>query len=166
MRKIKLYLDTSVISHIDAPHKPEAEAITHAFYRFLAERSGEYELYISPVVELEVDNCPEPKRSTLKTFLLELDCIALPADPKAEDLVEMYIAEGVLAAQHHNDLSHIAYAVVADCDFIVSWNFKHFVNERTPTRVNVVNAKHEYRAVTILSPSAFMEALTDAKPEI
>lgn len=165
MRKIILYLDTSVISHIQAPHKPEAEAVTHAFFRFVQERREEYELAISPVVEQEVDNCPEPKRSKLKTFLLDLDCVLLPADPEAEDLVEMYVAEGVLTAQHHNDLSHIAYAVVSDCDFIISWNFKHFVNDRTPTRVNAINAKHGYRAVTILSPSAFMEALTDANPE-
>ena len=32
MQKIKLYLDTSVISHIDAPHKPAAQAMTTPKY--------------------------------------------------------------------------------------------------------------------------------------
>ena len=166
VQKVKLYLDTSVISHIDAPHKPEAEAMTYAFYRFVEERSGEYELVISPVVEQEVENCPEPKRTKLKTFLLELDCAVLPATPQAEDLVEVYVAKGVLTAKHHNDLSHIAYAVVSGCHFVISWNFEHFVNDRTPVRVNIVNAKRGYCAVTILSPPDLMRAIHDTEPKI
>lgn len=159
MRKLRLYLDTSVISHINAPHKPIEEAATLSFFRFVRTHSNRFELYISPVVQYEVDNCPENKRSSLKTFLFELDCIVLPALSEPEELAEKYLQEQVLGGQHYRDLAHIAYAVVSDCDFIISWNFKHFVNPQTSIRVNATNARYGYRSVTILSPAALQEAL-------
>ena len=152
MRKIKLYLDTSVISHIDAPHKPEAEAITHAFYKFLGKRSDEYELYISPVVELEVDNCPEPKQSRLIALMQRVRLIRLPENQEVLDLADLYVEQNVLAGKHIRDLTHVAYATVARCDFVVSWNMKHLANPQTIVRANAVNRLNNYCDTSIVTP--------------
>ena len=161
MKKLRIYLDTSVISHIDAPHKPNEEAVTKVFYRILDERADEYELFISPVVFLEVDVCPEPKQSKLLQLLRNLNYSALAESQEVNDLVEAYIEEKVLNAKHYRDLSHIAYAVVARCDYIVSWNFKHFVNPNTISRVNTVNRAYNYGITYIVSPHVFTGELTD-----
>jgi len=161
MRKNRIYLDTSVISHIDAPHKPIQEAVTKVFYRILDERADEYELFISPVVILEVDACPEPKQTKLVKLLQHLNCSVLPESQEVNDLVRTYIEEKVLDAKHYRDLTHIAYAVIARCDYIVSWNFKHFVNPNTISRVNTVNRMYNYSAAYIVSPHVFTGELTD-----
>jgi len=52
---------------------------------------------------------------------------------------------------------HIAYAVVYNCDVIVSWNFKHMVNFRTIDRVRIVNAINRYREIAICSPTMMLK---------
>lgn len=161
MRKFRIYLDTSVISHIDAPHKPTQEAITKAFYRVLDDRANEFELFISPVVLLEVDACPEPKQAKLLKLLNDLNCTILSESSEVNELIETFIEEKVLDAKHYRDLAHIAYAVVARCDYIVSWNFKHFVNPDTISRVNAVNRDYNYGIAYIVSPHVFTGELSD-----
>lgn len=45
MRKLKIYLDTSVISHLDAPDTPEKMADTLKLWEGI--KRGEYEVYVS-----------------------------------------------------------------------------------------------------------------------
>lgn len=149
---MKLYLDTSIISHIQAPHKPEAEAITHAFYRFVMEHPDEYELFISPVVEFEVSNCPEPKQSLMVALIESMPIVHLSENQSALDLAEFYVEKNVLARKHIRDLAHVAYATVSQCDFVISWNMKHLVNPQTIIQVNSVNRLHDYYNIFIATP--------------
>lgn len=152
MRKLKLYLDTSVISHIDVPHKPVEESATRAFFRYIKEHADEYELCISPVAFFEIHNCPEPKRTVLFDFLDKLHFVELNETEDVLNLADLYIVQGVLGVKHRRDLTHIAYAVASECDYIISWNFEHFVNHRTIQRVNAVNLVNNYRSVEIVIP--------------
>ncbi len=49
MKKLKIYLDTSVISHLQADDVPEKMAITHKFWNDV--KSEDYDVYISEVME-------------------------------------------------------------------------------------------------------------------
>lgn len=153
MRKIKLYLDTSVVSHIDAPDRPDWEAVTKTFFRFVQEHSDEYVLLISPVVELELSNCPGPKRLRLAEFLAGLKYAMLPDNQDVLDLTRAYLDGDVLPAKHHRDLSHLAYAVVARCDYLVSWNMRHLVVARTISSAHAVNQANNYNSPFIVTPS-------------
>ena len=42
-----------------------------------------------------------------------------------EDLRDAYVQAGVLGQSCLRDAEHIAAASVANCDLVVSWNFKH-----------------------------------------
>jgi len=154
-RKIRIYIDTSVISMIDTPHIPEMEAITKEFFRLVAESPDKFELLISPVLFTEIENCPEPKRTMLYDFLDDLKPIKLQKTDDVSTLVNRFLEEKVLGSRHHRDLSHIAYAVAAHCDYIVSWNFKHFVNYRTISRVSAIVKEYNYGGVFIVSPETF-----------
>lgn len=145
-------MDTSVISDIDAPHAPKLEQATKTLFRYVKERADEYELVISPVVQNELADTPEPRYSLLAAFLQTVQCTALPENQEALELADLYIRQGVLSDKHYRDLWHVAYAVVFDCDCIVSWNFKHLVNRRTIGRVNAVNQIYHYRTVEIVAP--------------
>lgn len=152
MRKLRLYLDTSVISNVEAPHVPDKETITKEFFRIVSQKTDEYEVFISPMVEQELQNSPERKRLLFAAFLKTLEHTALPEKQEAKDLARLYVTEGVLAERHIKDLTHIAYAVTGRCDYIISWNMKHFVRIQTISRVNAVNAAYNYSNIIIATP--------------
>ena len=156
IRKTRLYLDTSVVSAIDAPHKPKIELETKQFFRYVRKRADEYELLVSPVLQEEIANCQEPKRALMQGFLEHIPTMTIEDNTEALDLANTYVQEKVLKVKHFSDLTHIAYAVVCRCDYIVSWNFEHFVNEKTMSRVNIVNRLHNYRDVIIITPTTFI----------
>ncbi len=61
MNKIKIYLDTSVISHLEAEDTPEKMQDTLQFWQEL--KKGKYIVTISDLTIAELTKCPEPKRS-------------------------------------------------------------------------------------------------------
>lgn len=159
--QLKIYLDTSVISHFDAPDRPDWEAITREFYRYAKEHPDEFDLFLSPITLFEVDQCPEPKRSLLYDFLSRTDYTTIPENQEALKLASFYIQEGILAPKHGRDLTHVAYATVARCDYVVSWNMKHLVKARTITGINRINRLNNYCDMIILTPTAFIGDSSD-----
>jgi hypothetical protein len=73
-------------------------------------------------------------------------------EPDALELQHAYIAEGILTEKWYDDALHVALATVAECDVIVSWNFKHIVNFRKIPLFNAVNVLKGYRQIAIHSP--------------
>ena len=154
-RKLRIYLDTSVVSMIDTPHLPEREAVTKAFFRMMEEQPEDYEIFISPVSLEEIGNAPEMIRKRSFAVLESVGAVEIPVKEEADDLSQLYIAAEVLSKQHINDLLHVAYAVSARCDFIVSWNMKHLVRAWTIERVNAVNFENHYPTIQIVTPEVF-----------
>ena len=155
MRRTRVYLETSAISHLDAPDVPDKMADTKLFWQDLSD--GKYEIFISPVVVVEIERTAEPKRGFMleKMKALELQLLAESGEAKA--LAEEYLRQGVLTPKSRDDCLHIAYAVAYQCDVIVSWNFRHMVNYRTIDRVRIVNAINRYREIAICSPTMMLK---------
>jgi predicted nucleic acid-binding protein len=85
MKRLKIYLDTSVISHLDAPDVPDREADTKRLWEEI--RKGTFEVFISPVVMEELERCPDPKSS----FLLEqLNSVQHTILQITRDVAELY----------------------------------------------------------------------------
>lgn len=155
-RKRKIYLDTSVISHLDAPDAPEKMDDTWRLWHRL-ENGTEFDVVISPVVQKEIFKCFEPKRSKVVLWLDSIEHQELPQIDDAFDLAEEYVSFGVLSRKHFDDILHTAYAVLAGCDCIVSWNFKHLVNVTTLDRVNAANLLNGYPPIKIVTPTMLIE---------
>jgi predicted nucleic acid-binding protein len=94
MRKTKLYLDTSVISHLDAPDTPEKMEDTLRLWGLI--QDGEYSVALSEVVFGELAKCPEPKKTVLDTFLTKIDYERLEPDSGEASLASKFIELGVL----------------------------------------------------------------------
>ena len=77
---------------------------------------------------------------------------------EAELLSKMYFEFGGLPPKSKEDALHIAIAVAAGCNVILSWNFKHIVNLRAMTAVDAVNLKEGYGSLRILSPTMLIES--------
>ena len=118
--------------------------------------SGKYEVYISPVVTDELERCAEPRRSQMLEKMQQIDLQILAQTDEVSDLAAEYIKGGVLKEKSLDDCTHIAYAVVYNCDVIVSWNFKHLVNFKTIDKVKIVNAINRYKEISIISPTMLL----------
>ena len=155
MRKLKLYLDTSTISHLFAEDTPEKMADTNQFWQELID--GKYDVYISQVVVDEIEKCPQPKQGIMLEKLQLLKINFLPETEEIITLANEYVKGGVLKQKSIADCRHIAHAVVNHCDAIVSWNFAHLANFKTINKVKVVNAMFHYKEMNIMPPTMFLE---------
>ena len=155
MRKLKVYLDTSIISHLQQEDVPEKMQETLELWEQFIERD-DVSVVISDLVIREISQCAEPKRSLLLDKLAQLDYFLVQTTDEERKLSNIYLQNGVLRAKSLDDLTHIAIATLNDCRYIISWNFKHFVNPRTIKAVNAINLSLNLPQVDIYSPSMML----------
>ena len=154
--KIRVYLDTSVISYLDQQDAPEKMAETKEIWELL--KCDVYDIFISTRVLDELGKCKEPKRTVLLNKLNEIKYTLLRIDDKVIKLANKFIDAGILHKKSFEDCQHIAAAILADCDIIVSWNFKHITNIKTIRGVKAITTLEGYKDILIYSPQAlFME---------
>jgi len=155
MRKIKIYLDTSVISHLLQEDVPEKMDDIIKFWEQIMNRE-DTEVILSVVTMQEISECAEPKLSYLLTKIAELKPTLVEETEEDLQISRLYLENGVLKEKSMDDLRHIAIAVNNNCKYIVSWNFKHFVNPKTMNAVAAINKLNNLNDVTIVSPSMML----------
>lgn len=155
MNKIKIYLDTSVISYLEAEDSPEKMQDTVNFWQELIR--GQYIVTISDLTIAELSRCAEPKRTRLFKHLSVINYVEVREIPETITLADEYLKYGVLNPKSRDDCRHIAIATITECKYIVSWNFKHFVNIKTINKVQAVNKLMNYNEINILPPSMMLE---------
>ena len=151
----RVYIDTSVISCLDAPQTPERMIHTELFWETV--KRGEYEIVISNVTLDEINACPEPKRSFMRIKLAEIPFITrVNETDEAIRLAGLYINKGGLPPASKNDALHLAIATIEKCNCIVTWNLKHIVNIRAKKAVTYVNSSEKYNDLEIWIPSGLI----------
>lgn len=155
MRKLKIYLDTSVISHLQQEDAPEKTRETLELWEQFRQRE-DVEIIISDLVILELSRCQEEKYTLLLDKLTHLDYSYVQLTDDERTLANIYLQNGVLRQKSIDDLMHIAAATLNECRYIVSWNFKHFVNPKTINAVNTVNLSMHLSQVSIFSPTMML----------
>ena len=153
---MKVYLDTSVISYLDQKDAPERMKETQDMWEFF--KKGQYEVYISDVVVYEIKKCSMEKREILLDYLDQIEYNIIETDENTVSLAEKFIDFGVLKRKSYDDCRHIAAAVLAGCDIIISWNFKHIVNIKTIRGIRAITNLKGHKPVEILNPSVLLES--------
>jgi len=150
MKKLKLYLDTSVISAVVDEREPEKKTLTLRLFE--EAKAGKYETYISELVTAEVDKSEPEDAVKLRDTINKLPSETLVLTNEVRDLADAYIKQEIIPIRYINDAVHIAVASANDLDVIVSWNFKHIVKVKTKIEVKGVNALMGYKEIEIYSP--------------
>jgi len=145
MKKLRLYLDTSVINFLFADDAPEKRDATLEFFEHVVRHSET--VFISPLVVDEIERTRDDKRRmTLKAALEDYVMPMLRQEPQAE--VELLVAEyhrfGAIPVGQREDAIHVAICTVHEVDVLVSWNFKHLANVNRERRITAVNASLGY----------------------
>lgn len=145
--KQRLYLDTSVLSLVDDDRSPERRDMTREFWA----RLPDFEVCTSEVATQEVlATSDAARRQTILARLREVPVILVT--PEATLLARDYLSLGVFPSSVPEDALHIAVAVLARQDVVVSWNFKHMVNQRRRAAVDAVNVSRGLPTIRILPP--------------
>jgi len=116
-------------------------------------KAGIYEVVISDITFDEINDCPEPKRSFMLNELKNIPLTVIEAEKKVEDISREFIRLGILKEKNIEDCMHIATALLAKCDVIVSWNFRHIVNDKTIEGVKIISKTKGFDTIKIYCPS-------------
>ncbi|MCL2873695.1 MAG: PIN domain-containing protein [Defluviitaleaceae bacterium] len=155
MHKLKLYLDTSAISHLYQLDAPDKMSDTLALWKYII--SDEYYAVISEVTARELMNAPEPKRSIIADYLNQANFKMLSVTSEVNELAQEIIRRGILTLKSFDDCMHIATAILSNCDIIVSWNFKHLVNIKTINGVREIVVSRYYKPIDIYTPTVLLK---------
>jgi len=70
MKKLEIYLDTSVIYYLDQQDSINEMQETLKFWKYV--KNNEYKIYVSETTLLEIDGCNDNKKKILYKFLSEI----------------------------------------------------------------------------------------------
>ena len=114
------------------------------------------EIIVSTLVFTVLYKCNEQKLHFLLDKLAQLDYEEVPITNSVRELANFYLENNVLKKKSTDDLMHIAAATLNGCRYIISWNFKHFVNPKTINAVNAINLTLNLPQIGIFSPTMML----------
>ena len=152
MKKLKVYLDTSIINFLFADDAPEYMRITRDFFENYLH---DYHVYISDVVHVEIRRTKNTKRKELLESAIAKYQIEVYSslNEEIEELAKRYLMEAVIPENKFDDALHIAFATVHEFDLLLSWNFKHLANIKKQMEINSINEREGYsKKLYLLNP--------------
>lgn len=156
MKKLKIYLDTSVIGGcFDEEFAEYSNKVIGAII------NGNYQGIISEITITELNDAPDDVKNKFHQ-IPEESLTVLFLNDEVIKLAEMYLSEKIVSINFREDALHIAFATVYNIDVLISWNFKHIVNYNRITKFNSINLREGYKSLEIRSP---MELYYDSENE-
>ena len=153
MKRLRIYLDTSIVNFLFADDAPDFRKITVEFFAVYAAR---YELFVSDIVMAEILRDPNPEHRAKLMDVLATHAVTMLPEERLDEvrlLADAYLEAGIVPEKKAEDALHVAYALVFEMDFLLSWNFKHLANVRREARFLAVNEALGYRyPLRLLSP--------------
>lgn len=157
MRRLRLYLETSVWNVFFDSSDSNRQAYTQQFFENLPQTS--YESCISEVTLQEIERAQEPRRTQIHDLIRRVRPLELPLTDEMNELAEDYSQQGIFPSSSFIDALHVACATIQGADVVVSWNLKHIANVRRQELVQGVNLVKGYNRTILLTTP--LEVLTD-----
>ena len=150
-RKLRVYLDTSVISALFDERNPERKSLTEAFFK----KTESFEVFISEITVAEFERTPDMElRNKMNKTVAEFSLLSLTDE--VEWIAGEYIRHGAVPEGYSEDTYHIAVAVINEVDYLLSWNFRHIVRRKTKDIVRMVNTLNSLRQIEIMTPAELL----------
>lgn len=146
MRKLRVYIDTSVIG--GCYDVEFSEWSNKLFDEFIYQRMI---AVISDVTLAELKNAP----LRIKNRLDDIPKSSLELIEKTDEIIYLsskYIEFNAISKNCLEDSLHIAASIVNNVELLASWNFKHIVNYRRIKLFNSINLMFGYPEIDIRTP--------------
>jgi len=104
--KLKIYLDTSVISALFDERNPERKSLTESFFKGI----GNYNIYISDITIAEIEKTPDQVlKKKMNEMITEFSILKL--SDEIEELTNEIIKKGAINESFLEDSYHISIAI-------------------------------------------------------
>lgn len=156
MKKLKIYLDTSVINFLFADDSKEYKNITIDFFENYL---NEYDVYISEIVFLEINKTKNIDKknkllNAIKKYHIEIFDVI---NNEIELLANRYLETDIIPENKYEDALHIAYSTHYDFEILLSWNFRHLANIKKQAQINSINKiEGYYKELNLYNPMEVM----------
>jgi len=148
----KVYIETSILSYLAA--RPSRDAVTAGRQvvtrRWWQTEREKYALVVSEAVEAECER-GDPDMVKRRQDLLE-GISLFPVNERILRVARLLVVPRALPEKAGTDAVHIAAAAVEECEFLLTWNFRHIANVRIRREVERILANHGYTKTTICTP--------------
>jgi hypothetical protein len=137
-KKLKIYLDTSIINFLFADDAPEKKEVTIEFFENYL---NDYKVFISSIVLAEIDKTTNPEKNALLNNVLShynIDIFNV-VNSSIIEFANKYIESNIIPSTKFDDAQHVAFAVYYVFDILLSWNFKHLANINKQYLINGIN---------------------------
>jgi hypothetical protein len=153
--KESVYIETTIPSYVSAWPSRDMIVVAHQIItrNFWDNERQKYDLYISQYV---INECAKGDPEAARKRLDVIDGIKIIPEPKeVEKLAPIYkqllnIPEGAKI-----DAFHLAISVLAEMDYVLSWNFKH-MGVAAHGKLLRYNDAHGLKTPLLITPEAFL----------
>ena len=149
--KLKLYLDTSVLSALFDKRNPERKSLTESFFS----ETKNFEIFISNITVAEIEKTPDKEIKTKMKEKIQ-NFSVLTISNEIEDLAKEIIRKGAINESYSEDAYHIAIAIIKEMDYLLSWNFRHIVRKKTKDIVRMISTLNNLRQIEIITPAELL----------
>lgn len=150
MRKKRLYIDTSVLGGLFDTEDPKRVMTAENLINLIKRK--DYEGFISFLTLDEIMKAPYEICEKLKSILNRSRFEIFEETEACIELANAYVNDEIIPLKYRNDARHIAIGVYYECDFIVSWNYRHMVNITVRRLIDSTNLRMGYKSIEIVSP--------------
>jgi hypothetical protein len=159
MKRLRLYLDTTIWNFPFAVDAPALQAQTLEFYKLV--QAGRYVTHMSRTVADEVADAPTKRKQEILGLMKSVGPVFLEDNEEVDRLGDLYITKKVLPPKSRMDAQHLAFATFYEMDVLLSWNFRHLANITKRDRMTAVNVSEGYfHPLDLVTP---LEVLGDEK---
>lgn len=154
--KPTLYLETTIPSYLAARPSRDLiiaanQQITHEWWN---EERKNFNIYISQAVIIEARSGDPDAASRRLKYLEGLEI--LPLTKEVEEMAREYISVLKIPQKSALDAVHIAYAVVFNMDYLLTWNCKHLAHGEVRKKLKYYNSSMGLETPEIVTPAELM----------
>jgi len=162
--KTRVYVETSVLGYLAA--RPSRDLLVAAHqqvtHEWWAVALRGCDLFISEAVLVESRGGDPDAAQRREGYGRGLT--VLPVTPEVADLAELYRTELRMPIERLADLTHVAFAVVRELDYRVTWNCAHIANDLVTRKRVEINGRLERFTPLIVTPEVFLELWKEDHP--
>ena len=157
--KPTVYVETTVVSYLTSQPSKDAVIFSRqqATRQLWNDHPDDFEFIVSDIVVTEIERGDEKEvQQRLKTVA---NLTTLETSLAANRLTQILIDAGAVPQNSPQDAQHIAIATVYNLDYLVSWNYKHIVNETKQQHIDRVCRTAGFQPTTICTPLDLIEEI-------
>lgn len=112
-----------------------------------------FDLFISPEVVRELSSLDFPAQVRDPALAMLQGLATLALTDEVEALSDLLVRERVMPGPAiEGDAVHLAFAVIHEMDYLLTWNQKHLANPNKRTHLNIICARLNLAAPQIVTP--------------